>query len=78
MRAKAVYFPWGVNMDEKKEILDLWIAQTEGAKFWLQVVAELKNRWDALATQAVEIHWVGSQTKSGKAIGGCTGQRILQ
>ena len=27
-----------------KEVLGLWIAQTEGAKFWLQVVTELKNR----------------------------------
>jgi putative transposase len=34
----------GVNMDGHKEVLGLWIAQTEGAKFWLQVVTELKNR----------------------------------
>lgn len=31
-------------MAGEKEILGLWIAQTEGAKFWLQVVTELKNR----------------------------------
>ena len=31
-------------MDGIKEVLGLWIAQTEGAKFWLQVVTELKNR----------------------------------
>ena len=31
-------------MNGEKEVLGLWIAQTEGAKFWLNVVTELKNR----------------------------------
>ena len=31
-------------MHGEKEVLGLWIAQTEGAKFWLAVVTELKNR----------------------------------
>lgn len=44
VRNKAVYLAIGVNMDGHKEVLGLWIAQTEGAKFWLQVVTELKNR----------------------------------
>jgi putative transposase len=44
VRAKAVYLALGINMAGEKEILGLWIAQTEGAKFWLQVVTELKNR----------------------------------
>jgi putative transposase len=44
VRAKAVYLALGVNMDGEKELLGIWIAQTEGAKFWLQVVTELKNR----------------------------------
>jgi putative transposase len=44
VRAKAIYLALGVNMAGEKEILGLWIAQTEGAKFWLQVVTELKNR----------------------------------
>jgi len=43
-RARAVYLALGINMAGEKEILGLWIAQTEGAKFWLQVVTELKNR----------------------------------
>jgi predicted nucleic acid-binding protein len=34
----------GVNLQGEKELLGLWIAQTEGAKFWLQVVTELKNQ----------------------------------
>lgn len=44
VRNKAVYLAIGVNMEGHKEVLGLWIAQTEGAKFWLQVVTELKNR----------------------------------
>ena len=44
VRVKAVYLAVGVNMRGEKEVLGLWIAQTEGAKFWLQVVTELKNR----------------------------------
>jgi putative transposase len=44
VRAKAVYLALGISMEGEKEILGLWIAQTEGAKFWLQVVTELKNR----------------------------------
>ena len=44
VRTKAVYLALGINMAGEKEILGLWIAQTEGAKFWLQVVTELKNR----------------------------------
>ena len=44
VRNKAIYLAIGVNMDGLKEVLGLWIAQTEGAKFWLQVVTELKNR----------------------------------
>lgn len=44
IRNKAVYLAIGVGLDGMKEVLGLWIAQTEGAKFWLQVVTELKNR----------------------------------
>jgi hypothetical protein len=44
VRNKAVYLAIGVNMTGHKEVLGLWIAQTEGAKFRLQVVTELKNR----------------------------------
>jgi putative transposase len=41
---KAVYLALGVNMDGVKEVLGMWVAENEGAKFWLQVVTELKNR----------------------------------
>lgn len=41
---KSVYTAIGINMEGKKEVLGLWIAETEGAKFWLNVITELKNR----------------------------------
>ncbi|MCD6197933.1 MAG: IS256 family transposase [Deltaproteobacteria bacterium] len=41
---KAVYVALGINMDGMKEVLGLWIAKNEGAKFWLQVITELNNR----------------------------------
>jgi putative transposase len=44
VRIKAVYLALGINLAGEKELLGLWIAQTEGAKFWLQVMTELKNR----------------------------------
>ena len=44
VRVKAVYLAIGINLAGQKEVLGLWIAQAEGAKFWLQVVTELKNR----------------------------------
>ena len=44
VRNKAVYLALGDRANGRKEILGLWIEQTEGAKFWLRVMAELKNR----------------------------------
>ena len=44
VRNKAVYIALGIQADGTKEVLGLWIEQTEGAKFWLRVMNELKNR----------------------------------
>lgn len=44
VRNKAVYIALGVTPDGTKDILGLWIETTEGAKFWLRVMNELKNR----------------------------------
>jgi putative transposase len=41
---KSLYLAIAVNMDGYKEVLGMWIAKTEGAKFWLSVITELKNR----------------------------------
>ena len=40
----SVYLALGVNMDGMKELLGIWIAKTEGAKFWLNIITELQNR----------------------------------
>lgn len=41
---RAIYLAIGINVHGYKEVLGLWAAQNEGAKFWLGVVTELKNR----------------------------------
>jgi putative transposase len=44
VRNKAIYIALGMRPDGTKDVLGLWIEQTEGAKFWLRVMNELKNR----------------------------------
>jgi putative transposase len=44
VRNKAVYLALGVAADGTKDILGLWIETSEGAKFWLKVMNELKAR----------------------------------
>jgi len=44
IRNKAIYVAIGVSMSGVKEVLGLWAGQSEGAKFWLQVITELSNR----------------------------------
>lgn len=44
VRSKAVYLALGITPSGTKEVLGLWIEQTEGAKFWLRVMTELKSR----------------------------------
>jgi putative transposase len=41
---KAVYLALAVNTSGQKELLGIWISQNEGAKFWLGILTELKNR----------------------------------
>ena len=44
VRNKAIHIALGVRADGTKEILGLWLEQNEGAKFWLRVMNELRNR----------------------------------
>src|SRR3954462_16034281 len=44
VRSKAVYLALGVRTDGRRDMLGLWIEQTEGAKFWLKVFTELRAR----------------------------------
>jgi putative transposase len=41
---KAIYLAIGVNMQGIKEVLGMWTSENEGAKFWLSIITELKNR----------------------------------
>lgn len=41
---KAVFLALGINTDGQKELLGMWLAENEGAKFWLGVLSGLKNR----------------------------------
>ena len=44
VKNQAVYLALGVAADGTRDVLGLWIEQTEGAKFWLKVMNELRNR----------------------------------
>jgi putative transposase len=41
---KSAYLAMGIDIEGKKQILGLWLEANEGAKFWLKVITELKNR----------------------------------
>jgi putative transposase len=41
---KAVYLALGVNLEGRREVLGIWVEGTEGARFWLNVLTDLKNR----------------------------------
>ena len=65
------YVALGVNLEGKKELLGLWLADTEGAKFWLSCLTDLQNRGlsdicltciDGLAGFAEAIHTAYPQT----------------
>lgn len=44
IRNQAVYLALGINLEGEKELLGLWLGETEGAKFWIGVFNELKSR----------------------------------
>jgi len=41
---RAVYVALGINLEGRKDVLGLWTSSSEGAKFWLNVLTELRNR----------------------------------
>lgn len=41
---KAAYVAIGINLDGKKDVLGIWIGENESAKYWLNIINELKNR----------------------------------
>jgi putative transposase len=44
VQSQAVYLALGITLEGRKELLGLWIGENEGAKFWLSVMTDLKNR----------------------------------
>ena len=44
VQRKACYLAMAVTIDGRREVLGMWFQQTEGAKFWMQVLSELKHR----------------------------------
>lgn len=43
VRNKSVFLALGINIEGQKELLGMWLAENEGAKFWLNVLTELWN-----------------------------------
>lgn len=62
---KAAYMAIGVDMDGNKDVLGMWIGETETSKFWLSVLNELKNR----GVQDILIICVDNLTGFSEAIG---------
>ena len=58
VRNKAVYLDIGVTCTGRKEVLGLWIEQTEGARFWFAAMNELKarGRLDVLIANVNAVH----------------------
>lgn len=55
VKNKAVYLAMGVRADGRKKVLGLWMEQTEGARFWLKVFNDLKNRgWNDILIAVVD------------------------
>ena len=44
VKKRAFYVALGMRLDGHRDVLGLWVAETEGAKFWLEIFTELKNR----------------------------------
>ena len=71
---KSLYIAIGVNIDGHKEVLGLWLAKNEGAKFWLSVITELKNR----GTESIYIACVDGLKGFSEAINAVFPQTTVQ
>jgi putative transposase len=77
VRNKAVYLALGVRRDGTREILGIWIENTEGAKFWLKVFNELRNRGVADILIAVSDGLTGMDQALGAAFPKATLQTCI-
>ena len=74
VRNKAIYVVLGITCEGEKEVLGLWIEQTEGAKFWLKVLNELRNR----GVEDIVIAVVDGLKGFPEAIAACYPRTIVQ
>lgn len=74
VKNKAVYLAIGMRCSGHKEVLGIWIEQTEGAKFWLRVMSEIKNR----GTQDILIAVVDGLKGFPEAIGTVFPETLVQ
>jgi transposase-like protein len=44
VQRRALYLALGVTLDGERDVLGMWFQETEGAKFWMQVLNDLKQR----------------------------------
>ena len=61
---RAVFVAIGVDLGGQKEVLGLWTSATEGAKFWLQILTEIRNR----GVQDILVAWVAGLKGFAEAI----------
>lgn len=71
---KAIHLVLAVNLNGEKELLGMWITKTEGAKFWMSVLTELKNR----GVQDIFIACVDGLTGFPEAIAATYPQTLVQ
>ena len=74
VKNKAVYLAVGMRCSGHKEVLGLWIEQTEGAKFWLRVMSEIRHR----GTQDILIAVVDGQKGCPEAITAVFPETLVQ
>jgi putative transposase len=71
---KSLFLAIGVNIEGQKEVLGMWIAKNEGAKFWLSVITDLKNR----GVEQIYIACIDGLKGFGEAINSVFPETIVQ
>ena len=61
---RAIHLALAISMEGKKEVLGMWSAENEGARFWLGVATELKNRGLTTFSSAAWMAWAASGKRS--------------
>ena len=60
MRSKAAYTCLAIDLEGRKDMLGIWVGESEGANYWLGIMTELKNRGvqDILISAVEGAHWL--------------------